>query len=88
MGKEKSKQLKQGLIIAVIILIAPVVIGIVVSLIFGHTTEDVRTKMEEHLYEKYGEEFVVERIGTRSFGDTEFYQARTYPKSIVGTSKE
>ncbi len=44
--------------------------------------------MENHLYEKYGEEFVVDRLGTRTARDTTFYQARIYPKSIIGTSKE
>ncbi|QTL97324.1 hypothetical protein GM661_04655 [Iocasia frigidifontis] len=84
---DKSKQ-KQVIIIAVIVLIAPVIIGLLVNL-GGHDIEDVRTKMEEYLYEKYGEEFVVDRIGTRSGrNDKKFYQARIYPKSIVGTSKE
>ena len=53
-----------------------------------HSSEEIKEMMEEHLYEKYGEEFVVDRLGTRTARDTEFYQARIYPKSIVGTNKE
>ncbi|MEJ6952490.1 hypothetical protein, partial [Natronospora cellulosivora (SeqCode)] len=47
-----------------------------------------REKMETHLYEKYGEEFVVDRIGQRSSRDDVFYQARIYPKSIIGTNRQ
>ena len=54
----------------------------------NHDSEEIRKRMKEHLYEKYGEEFVVGNIGTRKFGDTEFYQAQIYPKSIIGTPKE
>ncbi len=54
----------------------------------GNDSEKVRSKIEKHLYEKYGEEFVVDRIGTRSSGGQEYYQARIYPKSIIGTNKE
>ena len=54
----------------------------------GHEVENVRAKIKNHLYEKYGEEFVVDRIGTRSSRGQEFYQARIYPKSILGTEKE
>ena len=54
----------------------------------SYDMEDVQEKMEEHLYERYGEEFVVTRLGTRTFGDTEYYRARIYPKSRVGTNKE
>ncbi|AZO94382.1 hypothetical protein [Halocella sp. SP3-1] len=79
---DKSKQ-KQIIIIAAIVLIAPVIIGLLVNL-GSHDIEDVRIKMEEYLYERYGEEFVVDRIGTRSG----YYEARIYPKSIIGTSKE
>ena len=50
--------------------------------------ERVRKKMEQHLYEKYGEEFVVDTIGTRSANNQKFYQARIYPKSIIGTERE
>ncbi len=54
----------------------------------GNDSEKVRSKIEKHLYEKYGEEFVVDRIGTRSADGQKFYQARIYPKSIIGTNKE
>ena len=50
--------------------------------------EQVRKKMEQHLYEKYGEEFVVDRIGKRSANKQEFYEGRIYPKSIIGTERE
>src|SRR5690554_715686 len=83
---DKSKQ-KQVIIIAAVVLIAPVIIGFLVNL-GGHDIEDVRIKMEEYLYDRYGEEFVVDRIGTRNRRNKELYQARIYPKSIVGTSKE
>ncbi|QTL97322.1 hypothetical protein GM661_04645 [Iocasia frigidifontis] len=79
---DKSKQ-KQVIIIAAVVLIAPVIIGLLVNL-GSHDIEDVRIKMEEYLYDRYGEEFVVDRIGTRSG----YYEARIYPKSIIGTSKE
>ncbi|AZO94384.1 hypothetical protein [Halocella sp. SP3-1] len=83
---DKSKQ-KQVIIIAAVVLIAPVIIGLLVNL-GSHDIEDVRIKMEEYLYERYGEEFVVDRIGTRNRRNKELYQARIYPKSIVGTNKE
>jgi hypothetical protein len=54
----------------------------------GHDLKKVRTKIKKALYKKYGEEFVVDRIGIRSSRDQEFYQARIYPKLIIGTSKE
>ncbi len=54
----------------------------------GNNVNKVRNKMEKYLYEKYGEEFVVDRIGRRSANGQEFYQARIYPKSIIGTNRE
>ncbi len=54
----------------------------------GNDSEKVRSKIEKHLYEKYGEKFVVDRIGTRSADGQKFYQARIYPKSIIGTNRE
>jgi hypothetical protein len=53
-----------------------------------YTTEEIREKIEVYLLEKYGEEFVVDRIGLRSSRGEYFYQARIYPKSIIGTNKE
>ncbi|MBN2839261.1 MAG: hypothetical protein JXM74_10950, partial [Fusobacteriaceae bacterium] len=50
--------------------------------------EKVEAQMKVYLYEKYGEEFVVDRIGRRSANGERFYEARIYPKSIVGTPKE
>ncbi|MGM0509450.1 MAG: hypothetical protein ACQERZ_09895 [Fusobacteriota bacterium] len=55
---------------------------------FGNKTERIRKKIKSYLYEKYGEEFVVDRIGMRTSRGDEFYQAKIYPKSIIGTSKE
>ena len=55
---------------------------------FGNKTERIRKKMKSYLYDKYGEEFLVDRIGARSSRGQKFYQARIYPKSIIGTSKE
>jgi hypothetical protein len=52
------------------------------------TEEQVRKKMEQHLYEKYGEEFVVGFIGIRKAGNMEFYTTQIYPKLIVGTESE
>ena len=48
----------------------------------------VKAQMEKYLYEKYGEEFVVDMIGLRSANEEKFYQARIYPKSIIGTPRE
>lgn len=50
--------------------------------------EKVKTQMETYLREKYGEEFVVDMIGLRSANEEKFYQARIYPKSIIGTPRE
>ncbi len=60
-----------------------------IGLTFGnHNAESVRRKIKDYLHEKYGKEFVVKRIGVRSSRGEEFYQARIYPKSIIGTNKE
>ncbi|MBM7556399.1 hypothetical protein [Halanaerobacter jeridensis] len=53
----------------------------------GGDKETVRAKIKKYLYEKYGEKFVVDRIGQRKIRDREFYQARIYPKSIKGTNR-
>ena len=50
--------------------------------------EKVKNQMETYLREKYGEEFVVDMIGLRSANEEKFYQARIYPKSIIGTPRE
>ncbi len=54
----------------------------------GIKVEDVEVRMEEALYNKYGEEFVVTNIGLREANGQKFYQARIYPKAIIGTEKE
>jgi len=87
----KPLTLRGLLIIAVIIIIVSFVRygGCGSNLFdFGPNLEKVRRKMKQELKEKYGEEFVVGRIGTRKSLDETFYQARIYPKSIVGTKKE
>jgi len=48
----------------------------------------VREKIQKHLYEDYGEEFVVTNIGTRTANGETDYVARIYPKSIIGTKRE
>ena len=52
-----------------------------------YSQREIKEKMEAHLYERYGEKFVVNRIGRRRFGDTPFYQGRIYPERFVGTEK-
>lgn len=87
----KDKQKKGwilGLVIAVIIVLAPMIYQSMPTITGGNDVEKVRTKIEKDLYQKYGEEFVVDRIGTRTALDEKFYQARIYPKSIIGTPRE
>ncbi len=71
-------------------LIKRLTLALVVSMLLGCgiKVEDVQSRMEEALYSKYGEEFVVENIGLREANGQKFYQARIYPKSILGTEKE
>ena len=60
----------------------------VVTACGGDDVGKIRNELKEYLYDKYGEEFVVDRIGTRDDGREEEYVARIYPKAIVGTKKE
>jgi len=53
-----------------------------------YTNEEIIEIMKDALYQKYGEEFVVDGIGTRTANKIKFYQARIYPVSIIGTEKE
>ncbi|AZO94099.1 hypothetical protein [Halocella sp. SP3-1] len=80
---------KIGWQVIILIILAPFILRFAVGLFTGHDIEDVRAKIEEHLYKEYGEEFAVDRIGTRKYpdGKTRFI-ARIYPKSIIGTSRE
>ena len=39
-----------------------------------YSREEIQERIENHLYEKYGEEFVVDRIGRRRGRNDEFYQ--------------
>lgn len=55
---------------------------------FKPSEEEVKAKMKKELYEEYGEEFEVENIGLREANGEKFYQAKIYPKSIIGTPKE
>ncbi|MTI59917.1 MAG: hypothetical protein FH762_08020 [Firmicutes bacterium] len=79
---------KIGWPVIILIILAPFILRFAVGLFTGHDLEDVQRKIEEHLYQKYGEEFVVTQIGTRSSRGEEFYQARIYPESIIGTNRE
>ncbi|MBM7557485.1 hypothetical protein [Halanaerobacter jeridensis] len=80
--------LKPAIYVILIILILPSIIGDVTSYFGYHNKEDVRAKMKSHLYQKYGKEFMVDRIGTRSSRGQVFYQARIYPKAIIGSKKQ
>ena len=88
MKKGKTKYI----VIALIILAIPFLVKGTVNLLKAekksYEPAEIIAMMEKHLYEKYGEEFVVDRLGTRTFGDIEYYQARIYPVSIIGTNKE
>lgn len=65
------------------------VITLVLMAFFIKPSENqVRSKMEKALLKEYGEEFVVENIGLRDANGTKFYEARIYPKAIIGTPKE
>jgi len=84
----KNKNWKVSVLIAMIIVFTPILYKGLKPMIFGYDIEKVKTKIGSYLYEKYGEEFVVDRIGSRNVrGDKEFV-ARIYPKSIIGTKKE
>ena len=72
----------------ILFLLALIFLFSLVTACSGHDVVRIKSIMQEHLFKKYGEEFVVDRIGTRRFGDKEFYQARIYPKEIIGTPKE
>jgi hypothetical protein len=74
-----------GLVVVVLVIVLPIMYK---ASTIGHSSDKIREKMEAALYEKYGEEFVVDRIGSRTANGKEFYQARIYPKSIIGTPKE
>jgi hypothetical protein len=87
MIKQKIKAWWPSIALAILILLIPKIFGFVTS-IGSHDIEDVRSKMKNYLHKKYGEEFMVDRIGTRSSRGQKFYQARIYPKSILGTNKE
>src|SRR5690554_1548920 len=84
---EREKKILSWPLIILLIL-APFIFRTIFGLLTGGDIERVRTKIEKHLSEKYGEEFVVDQIGTRSSMGEKFYQARIYPESIIGTNKE
>ena len=72
----------------ILILLALIFLMTIITACSSHNLEEVRMEIKKYLYEKYGEEFIVDRIGTRNDdGETE-YVARIYPKSIIGTNKE
>ena len=72
----------------IILLLMLILLMITATACMSPSNEELKAKIKEKLYEEYGEEFVVDRIGSRSSRGQKFYQARFYPKSIVGTSKE
>ena len=88
MDEKKKEQWKQIIVNAVIVLIFAGMFQVYTGNLGKHNIEGVRSKIKKHLRKKYGEEFLVDRIGTRKSDDQVFYQARIYPKSIVGTNKE
>ncbi|QTL98674.1 hypothetical protein GM661_12220 [Iocasia frigidifontis] len=73
----------------VLLLLTPLLIfSLTACKIGSHNEEAVRAKIKDYLYQKYGEEFIVDRIGTRNDDGITEYVARIYPKSIIGTNKE
>ncbi|OCL25321.1 hypothetical protein U472_13265 [Orenia metallireducens] len=86
MNNQRNKRIHL-LITAVVIFLVPIIAGYLMSVFSKHNVEDVRAKIEDYLYNKYGEEFVVDRIGTRTSSGQKYYEARIYPKSIIGTNK-
>ena len=55
---------------------------------FKNKPERIRKKIKNSLYEKYEEEFIVDRIGTQTIGGRTNYVARIYPKSKLGANGE
>ncbi|OCL25323.1 hypothetical protein U472_13275 [Orenia metallireducens] len=86
MNNQRNKRI-QILITAAVVFLVPTIAGYLMSTFSKHNVEDVRAKIEDYLYKKYGEEFVVDRIGTRTSSGQKYYEARIYPKSIIGTNK-
>jgi hypothetical protein len=74
--------------VIIFLILAPFIFRTITGLFTGGEIGRVRAKIEKYLYEKYGEEFVVDQIGLRGSGGGQFYQARIYPVSIIGTNKE
>ena len=72
----------------ILFLLALIFLFSLVTACSGHDVEEVRKELKEYLYDKYGEEFVIDRIGTRDDGRETEYVARIYPEAIVGTKKE
>ncbi len=50
--------------------------------------EEIRSLMENHLLEKYGEPFEICNLGIRDANGQKYYTAQIYPKSFEGTGKE
>ncbi|MTI59481.1 MAG: hypothetical protein FH762_05740 [Firmicutes bacterium] len=51
----------------ILLLLIPLLIFSLTACKMGsHNKEAVKAKIKDYLYQKYGEEFVVDRIGTRS----------------------
>ena len=72
----------------ILILLVLICLSVSVTACMEPSTEEIRAKLKDYLYQKYGEEFQVGRIGGRNDDGNMEYTAKIYPKSIIGTSKE
>ena len=79
MRSKKSILLLLGLILLMITVTACTV---------GNKKERVRKKIKNYLFDKYAEEFIVDRIGTQTIDGRTNYVARIYPKSKLGANGE
>ncbi|BDU50611.1 hypothetical protein [Haliovirga abyssi] len=71
----------RGIVLAIIVLVMVYLVPKLIGVQGGGKAEKVRKQIEESLLKKYGEEFIVDRIGIRKAYKDKFYQARIYPKS-------
>jgi len=72
----------------ILLLVLICLVSLTTACVGGNKTERIRKKIKNYLYEKYGEEFVVDRIGTQTIDGRTNYVARIYPKSKVGKNGE
>ncbi|BDU50613.1 hypothetical protein [Haliovirga abyssi] len=71
----------RGIVLAIIVLVMVYLVPKFIGVQGGGKAEKVRKQIEKSLLKKYGEEFIVDRIGIRKAYKDKFYQARIYPKS-------